>query len=179
MVAQSARRSAASYFGRTGLYPLFTPPGSLSRFGGRYKLASQLLLFARAGARPALKPSVKVLSASPFSASPACRPAAARPPPRPASLIKRKASPLEVLAAYAPPAAPLPPCPALEPACLPGSRTLAPASPVPLEPTEFDLPVPRDGAVRKRHVDFLMDVFPEPPPAPRFVESPVCVARWL
>ena len=50
---------------------------------------------------------------------------------------------------------------------------------MPLEPTEFDLPVPRDGAVRKRHVDFLMDVFPEPQPAPRFVESPVCVARWL
>ena len=62
MAAQTARRSAASYFGRTGLYPLFTPPGSLSRFGGRYKLASQLLLFARAGARPALKPSVKVSS---------------------------------------------------------------------------------------------------------------------
>ena len=126
-----------------------------------------------------LRSLTPVSPASPFSASPACRPAAARAPPRPASLIKRKASPLEVLAAYAPPAAPLPPCPALEPACLPGSRTLAPASPVPLEPTEFDLPVPRDGAVRKRHVDFLMDVFPEPPPAPRFVESPVCVARWL
>ena len=29
----------------------FYAPGSLSRFGGRYKLASQLLLFARAGAR--------------------------------------------------------------------------------------------------------------------------------
>ena len=41
-------------------YLLFYP-GSHSRFGGRYKLASQLLLFARAGARPALKPSVKVL----------------------------------------------------------------------------------------------------------------------
>ena len=66
-----------------------------------------------------LRSLTPVSPASPFSASPACRPAAARPPPRPASLIKRKASPLEVLAAYAPPAAPLPPCPALEPACLP------------------------------------------------------------
>lgn len=122
-----------------------------------------------------------VSPASAFSASPACRPVTVRQPPRPAALIKRKASPLEVLAAYAPPAAPPPPCPALEAPCLPGSRTLAPrvravspTSPVPLEPTEFDLPVPRDGAVRKRHADFLMDVFPDPAPDPRF-ESPVRV----
>ena len=37
-----------------------------------------------------------------------------------------------------------------------------------------NLPVPRDGAVRKRHADFLMDVFPDPAPDPRF-ESPVRV----
>ena len=45
----------------TCISALFTPLALCSRFGGRYKLASQLLLFARAGARPALKPSVKVL----------------------------------------------------------------------------------------------------------------------